>query len=501
MQTSTEQSTLWQRVSFPLLALLCLAYCWRPLEGSDDVWAHAAIGRWIVEQHTVPDATLFIWGATPIRWIYHSWLSQVIFYGCLSPGEKPGALLLILLTATIVIAVFFLLWKLWQRCDESTPPAWLSSVFALAIYCSSLRFHPRPELFTALSLCVLLVFFVRHEKKERVPFVSLLGIVLLFVFWANLHGAVAIGLLLIWTTTICDSAQDLRENSKLSLRSRQLVFFAIACTMAICLNPYGLEYWRALQPVGGAAFSRIDEWKPFWRAPLLNPLMVAGEGVLVLLAFCAWRGNERRRWAYGAWLLVVALLFLTARRHLWLLPVTCLAVMAANSQALRTSLSRLAPEEKINPAAGQFASVAVLALWLLNAAPPLELITRLTASNLPENAVQVVRKRHPRARVFNDYENSSYLQWRLGGKPPLFIDLLNAYPEQLVFDYLDIVHARPRGKTLLNEKHIEVVILRKYPPDTPLTKLVEHLKKSGEWRCEYSGSDGTVWMRRTKHTS
>ena len=101
-----------------------------------------------------------------------------------------------------------------------------------------------------------------------------------------------------------------------------------------------------------------------------------------------------------------------------------------------------------------------------------------------------------RTPVFNDYENSSFLQWRFGGKPPLFIDLLNAYPDSLVNDYSDIIHARPRGVEILEDKKVQTVILRAHPKESPLAKLAAHLNADTHWKKVYSGRDGAIWLRK-----
>jgi hypothetical protein len=487
------------RFYFPLLALLCLASCWRPLSAGDDVWAHAAIGRWIAEHHRVPHQTLFLWGAPPIEWVYHSWLSQFVFFQLLSRGPVFGPLLILLLTATVVILVFGMLWRAWLSRSRSTlSPPWLPPIFALAIFCSSLRFHPRPELFTALFLCVLLLFLSR-EAAGKSTLAQFLAIVLLFVLWANFHGVVAIGLLFLWAAALCDLVQDALQQRKVSTRARLHFLLAIVCSLAIFLNPYGFDYWSALKPVAGEAFSRIDEWKPFWKTPALNITFVVGEAVLVMLALCFWLGNESRRWSQLAWLVLMSAMFLAARRHLWLLPIVTLVVMASNARGLSTPMLQRFVSQQNSSSTRRLAGAAVatlLFLWILYAAPLIGNWSRLVSKEIPVKAANFLQLHYPGARVFNDYENSSYLQWRLAGRPPLFVDLLNAYPDQLLLDYLDTINLRAAGKKLLNERRIEVVILRKYEPDSRLAKLGKYLQQSGDWKRVYNAADGSIWVRR-----
>ncbi len=488
---------LWPRFYWPLMALLCLAYCWRPLSGGDDIWAHAAIGRWIVENQTLPHQTLFLWSTPPIPWIYHSWLSQISFYGLLSSGEKFGPIAVALFTSTLVIATFTLLWRDWSTRIGGVSPIMIV-VFALAIYCSALRFTPRPELFSALFLCILLLLLTRMKNTPKPR--ELFAIGALFVVWTNFHGGVAVGLLLLTATAFSEILQQ--KFAKNSLHFLWLIAIAV---FAICLNPYGLSYWQALRPVGGEMFQRIDEWKPFWKTPILNPLLVMGEATLVWIAFISWLGNDKRRLSQLAWLIIMTALFVSARRHLWLLPICCLAVLAANSVTLSTprllGALRLQPEQipESRRALVRILMTVVFIIAIAFATPSKAFSSRWLEPKVPRQATNffLANKDIAKVRIFNDYENSSFLQWKLGGKPPLYIDLLNAYPDGLLLDYLDIVHANDNGRKLLKSQKIETVMIREYSPQSSLANLAKFLDgDKTNWRCVYRKDDGTIWTHR-----
>lgn len=484
------------RFYWPLMALLCIAYAWRPLTGGDDVWAHSAIGRWIFENQGVPQQSLFLWGAPPIPWIYHSWLSQLSFYSLLSGGENFGPIAVVVFTSVVVAATFTLLWRAWSVREGGVSPI-MAVIFMLAIYCSSLRFHPRPELFSALFLCLLLLGLSRIKGTPN--WREVFGIGALFIVWANFHGGVAVGLVLLAATVICEIAQQ-----RFTRKSWGWGWLLLIAVLAICINPYGVAYWQALRPVGGEMFQRIDEWKPFWKSPILNPLLVIGETTLVWIAFLSWAGNEKRRWAGGAWLLIMLALFIMARRHLWLLPITCLAVLAANSSTL--SPSRLLQAVNLNPddiPASRRSWMRSMVIGAFGLAIAFAMPSKIFSANwlqpdVPRKSVDFFLQDPgiAKTRVFNDYENSSYLQWRLGGKPPLYIDLLNAYPDPLIFEYLDIVSATARGRRLLEQRKIESVILRPYKPESPLADLAKYLDHNSRWRRVYRENDGTIWTRR-----
>ena len=474
-----------------LLLLVSAAFTWQPLSGGDDVWAHAAIGRWIAENNAWPRETLFLWSVPPQPWVYHSWLSQVVFYQALAWDEGTGAVCLLLLTTLLVVGVFIILWRFWLLNTQKVS-LWMPLVFALALSASALRFRPRPEIFTAFLLTVLLCLLWRKKSASRALWLEVVIVFCLFVLWANLHGAVAIGLVLLGAVALAELFQE-----RFRLHSWRGVLLLAVAGGAVCLTPYGMDYWQALRPVGGTVFQRIDEWKPFWKTPVLNPEIIVAQFILVWLAFICWMGNKERRWAHIACLFIMTLMFLGARRHLWLLSIVSVSVIAANAQTLGT----LALRNNVTSLARQRARWLVsggLVVLLAQAISTQVLQNGVLAPAVPLTATTYFKqhKLDGHTPIFNDYENSSFLQWRFAGKPPLYIDLLNAYPDSLVSNYFDIINVRPRGVEILEREKVQTVILRAHGKESPLAKLAAHLDADTAWDKVYSGQDGAIWLRK-----
>ena len=118
-----------------------------------------------------------------------------------------------------------------------------------------------------------------------------------------------------------------------------------------------------------------------------------------------------------------------------------------------------------------------------------------TSRYLPEPAARRLLQVGKGRRVFNDYEFSSYLQWRSAGNPPLYIDLLNAYPDKLLKDYFQIVTAEPEGRKMLRDLDINCVFLRRHKKGEGMAKLANYLDKQSQWRRVYKGPDGTIWLK------
>lgn len=511
------------RLYLPLLVLLCASAAWQRLGAGDDFWAHAAIGRWIWQYGEVPRHTLFIWSVPPTPWIAHSWLTQLSFYGLMAlGGEHYGPYLTLCLTVCLSALPFCLLWRLWTRDAPAT--CLMPLIFSLAVWCATPRFRPRPELFTALFLSILLVFLVRwHEAREprddpRNRILGLergtWGIVAMFVVWTNYHGAVALGLMILEVNVVCDLVQD-----RCDARARQLAWLGVLCIGAIFLNPWGAAYWSALRPVNSPMFKHIDEWKPYWQFPKLNIHLVWGEAALVVIALGAWLASRGRRWSHLLWLVLMSAAFIGSRRQLWMLALVALTVMAANAPVLNTQMlwqvwrwlrhSRRWPEIQAEAAPkpllwqrlARLAVTIYLVGLILYTTPRDILPLRAVLRGLPTRLASFVQRRQLPGHLFNDYEMSSYLQWRFAGHPPLYIDLLNAYPEHLLVpDYFDILAANEHGQKLL--KKCGYVVLRRYGRDEGLAVLGRFLDGQTHgahphWARIYKQKDGTVWVRRT----
>lgn len=512
------------RLYLPLLVLLCASVAWQRLGAGDDFWAHAAIGRWIWQHGAVPRHTLFIWSVPPTPWIAHSWLTQLSFYLLMAlGGEQYGPYFTLLLTVCLAALPFCLIWRLWTRYTPAT--CLMPLIFTLAVWCATPRFHPRPELFTALFLTMLLTFLIRwHDPQGRregsAQDLSLglergaWGIPAMFVLWTNYHGAVALGLVILGVTVGCDLLQN-----RCDARSRQLAWMGLLCSGAIFLNPWGAAYWSALRPVHSAMFAHIDEWKPYWQTPFLNTRYVWGEATLVGIALGGWVANRGRRWSHFGWLVVISAAFIISRRHLWILALVALAVMAANARALDTETgwkiwhwlrysrrwpelqTAVVPKPLFWQRLARLGVTIYLVVWILYSTPRDILPLKAVLRGLPTRLASFVARRHLPGHMFNDYEVSSYLQWRFAGHPPLYIDLLNAYPEHLLVpDYFDIVGANEHGQKLL--KKCGYVVLRHYGTSeglAPLGRLLNGQTHGAQprWARIYKQNDGTVWVRRT----
>ena len=491
-----------------LVAALGVMIVWRPLPGWLDFWAHAAVGRGTWESGHVADRTLGLWTASE-PWVYHSWLSQVIFYGLASTGDPEQAAAVVLgFTLVMALLPFALIALLWGRCGRLS--AWAAVPFVLALQGLAVRLQTRPELFTAALLVVLMLLLLRWSRPDSAPRLTrreklaAVGVLAMFVLWVNLHGAVVLGCLVLAVTAACELVQ-----TRFAVRARVLALLAVLAPVAICINPYGLAYWQTYRPVTDSTFAAsILEWRPIWMEPQLPQEMWIALGVLVPLAVAAWALNPLRRWSQLGWLVALGVMFVIARRNVWPFTLTALMVLAANADAInpaalwrRITLWRGRREVPV-PAALRWPVRLGVLVWLglqcVLVIDGLRPWLPLYPAKLEGGIVRFLSENPIEGRVFNDYENSSYLQWRLAGRPPLYIDLLNAYPDRVMRDHKEMTRATERGRVLLDEQQIGVVVLTtNRAGSSSLVPLASYLDEHADWVRVYADGDGVIWVRRS----
>ena len=482
----------WPSLLFGLLLLCVLVYSWNPLGGGDDFWAHAAIGRWTLENAQVPRRSLFLWSAD-IPWIFHAFGSGVVFAALLLAG---GPVLALIFNAFASALPVILIWSWWRK---NRPFALVFALFVLiSIWVAGVRWHLRPEIFTVNFLTLLMLFFLSEKK----PLWSKIAIVGMFALWPNMHGGVLMGIVVMWATALAETAQALfskgREKPDFSL-----IPLAAISTLAVFLgSAYGFGYAQTWGGIGSELFLTVTEWKPFWHSPQMPIEMPIGVFLLCATAFVLWFKSPEKRWAHAAWVLLFLLAFLQARRQLWLVAVAALLVIAVYSAPLvSANLFRLYRRSKTPLAVPRghaliarvgvvsFLLAAIFVGFTREKGPfaPVE-------KTFPSGLAQAIREA-PAGKMFNDYEYSAALQWLLYGQREFYIDLINAYPPEMLKDYLDIVRTSTRGLQLLESLEIDVVALRPRKPGEGMNKLAQFLNSDPRWRRIYTGKDGDVWAR------
>lgn len=396
------------------LTWACLAACYQHLP-SPDLWWLLADGRWMVEHGSIPLHDPFSWSAAGAPWHNDQWLTALLAYWLYSWG---GLSLLHLAKALILTLTLLLLLDTGRRLQAPSYPLGLCLALGLTWLCGEGRFFfdVRAYLFSYLGLALLWRWLQLESRLD------LRKLAVLFALWANLHGGVSSGLLLLGLELVFGN------------RRRELARALALATACCCLNPSGI--WLLLHPLvllGSDWKHYLNEWTPAWKRPgyfswhFLH-LGLWGAGLL-------WQ--RRRLDRHDLVVTAFGLFSLTGWRHI---PLFALLAIPRWCRLLNFEASQAAT------------AVVWLSLVLAANLRPLHLGDpgqSLENEMFPRQACEFLRA-HPQAneRLYHPYGLGGYLLWSL---PPeqyrVCIDgrAVQVYPFECYRDYLAVALPREDG--------------------------------------------------------
>jgi hypothetical protein len=401
-----------------LFAAVFLTACLMPAQ-ADTYW-HLRAGEDIWRTHHVPLVETYSYTARGSFWPNHEWLWQALSYGLYRLGGMP---LLTGTAAAIVTAAVALAYRLMVG-----PTTTRFLVCVLGVPVSACVWALRPQIVSLLLLAVLVTLLAR-ERYRLLP--------LLFVLWANVHGAVALGGAVLAAATVVAAVKARSGDPADRRRALTLAVLLPVCGALTALTPMGTRLWSFIgESMHRSRQTMIAEWMPAYPTGPIEIAFWALAAIFLVLAV-------RRRRALRAWsdvvlvvsaLVVLPLAFRAVRN---IPPFLLLAVPAASRL--------LGPDARLprRAAAGApdadhpLVNLALLAgLGLAGAgviafawSAPLPM---LGWRPLPAGALGALRACP--GPLYNRYNEGGYLIW-FSRETPVFIDSRqDPYPFEFVMD-------------------------------------------------------------------
>jgi hypothetical protein len=220
-----------------------------------DLWGRLSMGALITRTGRFPYHDIFSYTAPGALWIDHEWLTGLLLYKVLQLfGEAGFVAFYALLVLGIFITLFLLHGKLYK-----VSPCWaLYGLFAtigvssIGFY-STLRSHTFSFLFFGLFLLAL-------ETARLTPnrWRCLLWLIPLGTLWGNMHGGLAMGLVLLACYSLSAAITTKRWQAVLPFTGTG---FGILGALAL-FNPYGPRYLDFLWYAWTLDRHHIGEWSP-----------------------------------------------------------------------------------------------------------------------------------------------------------------------------------------------------------------------------------------------
>ncbi len=440
------QKRHWRRRHLPAAALFFLVVASATFKISTyDVWWHLAYGQLIFETGEIPRHDVFSFTATGAERTDHEWGFQILVYGLYLLG---GGALLIVAKALLIALVTLIVHRFVRRETGLS-----SGVAALALVPFVLAGHNRyvlrPEILSlAFSVVLATALFRRRRsgasegssgaslwKGGGASLRDLWWIPALFVVWANVHGGLIVGIVMLALCLAGRAVEIARSRSRQSPvgeggrpAPRTLLALLALSLAGGLINPffhrvYGVSFH--ITSLHESGIFRNLEWQPpQWPAHWLFFLLVAGSGAVVAaslrrldlpaalnLAFVAFIALQYVR--NLAFFGLLAPIFLTAMIGARPAPD---ASRPGSRERLRERLSRLLPA----PVAA--AILGLLAVSFLTGNPRFTTGLGVDERRLPVAAADFLDAVKPPGELFNDHHFGGYAIWRLFPDRRVFID-------------------------------------------------------------------------------
>lgn len=442
-----------------------------------DIWWHLATGRLIAGGGGIPHSDPFSFTAQGVEWVDHEWLFQLLMYGIHSLGGPLG---LVLAKTALILATAAVVYRFVRR-ETGLPPA-ATALFLIPFFLAGRdRFIVRPELFTLFFSAILLDALFRSRPRAATAG-DLWWIPFLFVAWANLHGGMIVGLVLMclfllgrlmpWIWRVGAAAPPAQTRSLPSTAT--ILALIAASTAAGLVNPFLHRVYTVpfqLTALIESGLYQNMEWiRPPWPATWLYHLVVLASLLLI--------GTRIRR---PDWVSIFPLLFLMAISWQYVRNIALFGMLAplllvrirgteappveaGVDQPLRGAGDRPLTISWLLLGRGPVPVVAAVAFLLLG----LFLLTGnyrfasgigVDPRRVPARAVDFFEQTQPPGNLLNAYVFGGYISWRLYPETRIFIDGRNEVFAHLRRQLALSVHDGRLWAALLDEHGINTALL------------------------------------------
>jgi hypothetical protein len=297
-----------------LFGSIFLTACLMPAQ--PDTYWHLRAGADFWRTYEVPLVETYSYTAAGRFWPNHEWLWQALSYALYRAGGMP---LLTGVAALVVTAAFALSYRL-----TVGAPTTRFVLMVLGVPLAACVWALRPQI-VSLALLAALVTLIARERWRWLP--------ALFVVWANVHGAVVLGVAVLGATAVAALLRARSGDARDRRRAWILAGLTPVCAAATLLTPLGPRLWTFVaESMGRSHTTLIVEWMPAYpTGPVEIGFWVLAVAFALLLAR-RWRRLET--WSDVALVAAAVVVLPLAIRAVRNVPPFLLLVIPAASRLL-----------------------------------------------------------------------------------------------------------------------------------------------------------------------
>jgi hypothetical protein len=476
-----------------LLVITFMLFCLNSTTADPDLWGYLAFGRLFWGQRQFPYHDIFAYVPTLKLWVYHEWLTGVVFYPLYRTLGGPGLQVLKYVMALATVGVVYLTAR--RRGADLLPTA-LLILFALPAL--RLGYSPvRAQVFTFFGFALFL--YLLEDARLSGRWGRLWLLVPIEIVWCNLHGGFLAGLGLIFLYALGEA---------LSRRPyRPYLFCFLAAGLATLINPYGVKYWTYLIRAVTMPRPEITEWVSLlagYRSGIVEGREFFHFLALVSVAVCL-AGYARWREITPALVLLFTIYLAAAHnRHRIFLAIAFGAYLPLLLTAYFRELSARPGFMAWSRRLGRKIPVLVLllftAFWAYRFArvnplkltvPPEPDLAASPGPYYPVGAIDFIEARRLGKKLLVHFDWGEYCLWKLYPRCLVAIDgrYETVYPEAVHTAYFDFLMGRKNWRDFLTH----------YPPDLILidmgSRVYRLLSADPQWRQVYADTGCALFRR------
>lgn len=396
----------------------------------NDTYWHLRAGADIWRTGHVPLVDSYSYTAAGLPWPDHEWLWQAITYGWYRAGGMP---LMTAATGLLIVLAALLVYRL-----TVGAPVTRIAAMTIGVGLTAVVWGVRPQVATLLAT-VMLATLLARERFWPIP--------LLFLVWANLHGGVVLGGVVLVAVTVAALLRWRQSGAAIDRRRAGKLGLAVVLSgLASCATPLGVHIFRFVwDSTRRLDALRISEWRPSWPDNLVGgSCWVVAVAVLGLLV---WRRRALADAPWPAWALATATVALMGPGFRALRNVAPFVLVAAPAAThlLGASFRLRPPSQRMGgaPASADhprinlaiFGTLALAALVLVTAAYTVR-DPWLGWEPISPTALAAVES--CRAPLFNHYDDGGFLIWFAPDRPVFVDSRQDPYPLPFILETIAV---------------------------------------------------------------
>lgn len=457
---------------------ICFSYlCTQPID-QYDFWQHLKVGEIIFNTKKILDKDIFTFTIYGKHYIDMHWGVQLFYWLIYKIGRLE---LLIFTHAVLLTSAYILLFRLSLKTSNNIKTSAIATLISIILSLSN--FALRPQAFSIL-LFTITFYLLKTNRLKFIPFI--------FLFWANLHSAFLVGLILICTHIF--EGFDLKKKEFINPDIFSTLLISILFTI---VNPFKLDLYSTALNVGPASskVTHIMEWMP----PSLNNEtgIIFFSAIALLLILHLWKKLQWSITEIITFLIFTILALKWQRAVIWwgIITVPIFTRYLKEILPLNSQKETNKSEAVLNTT---FASILIIYFisclpWFKTNNPLVPKVKQnLIAQNTPIELSNKLKTLNSSKRIFNNFSWGSYFEWDLREDQKIFFDPKDfLYPPKIVKDYYTVVNGDTNWEEVLDSYKVDTVAIGK--EEQP--ELIKKIRKSINWGRVYEDKLGYIFIK------